>query len=174
MNIEAEYDNQSYRIQLIEREGADPGYHFDFKIEGPENQQVLEVRVISHVRDMWTLEIDGRIQNVIVSETPDRLLVDWDQRSFPIQVFTHLEKHLQHSVRTETEGRVTLRAQMPGQVISVMVKEGDTVQQEQGLVIIEAMKMQNEIRSPKSGTVKTCNVEEGAKVSAGDILFEIE
>ncbi|MEE8349739.1 MAG: biotin/lipoyl-containing protein [Acidobacteriota bacterium] len=174
MNIEAEYDNQVYRIQLIEQEGADPGCHFEVKIEGPDSEQVLDVRVISHTRDIWTLEIDGKIQNVIVSETQDQLLVDWDHRSFPIQVFTHLEKHLQHSVRTETEGRITLHAQMPGQVISVMAKESDKVQQEQGLVIIEAMKMQNEIRSPKSGTVKTCNVEEGAKVSAGDILFEIE
>ncbi len=174
MKIEAEYDNQSYRIQLIEQEGVDPGGHFEIKIEGPENDRVLDVRVISHIQDIWTLEIDGKIHDVIVSETQDQMLVDWGHRSFPIQVFTQLEKHLKHSISTETKGRITLRAQMPGQVISVMAKEGDKVQQEQGLVIIEAMKMQNEIRSPKSGMVKTCDVKEGTKVSAGDILFEIE
>jgi biotin carboxyl carrier protein len=63
---------------------------------------------------------------------------------------------------------------MPGKVIAVLAQEGESVQVGQGLVIIEAMKMQNELKSPKSGTVMTCNVEEGAKISAGDLLFEIE
>ena len=77
-------------------------------------------------------------------------------------------------MRTETPERATLRAPMPGQVITVLAKEGDNVQVGQGLVIIEAMKMQNEIKSPKSSTVITCNVLEGIKVSGGDVLFEIE
>ena len=174
VKIEAKYDNQIYRIHLVERKGADPGSHFEIKIEGPENQQLVEVRVISHTRDSWTLEIGGKIQDVLVFETQEQLLIDWDHRSFPIQVFTQAEKFLRQSVRTETEGRTTLRAQMPGKVITVLARAGEGVQQGQGLVIIEAMKMQNELKSPKAGTVMTCNVEEGAKVSAGDVLFEIE
>ena len=173
MKIEATYDSQTYRIHLVERKDADPG-SFEIKIEGPGNEQVVEVRVISHTRDSWTLEIDGKIQEVLISETEDQLLIDWDHRSFPVAVFTQAEKLLRQSVRTETEGRATLRTQMPGRVITILAKEGEIVQVGQGLVIIEAMKMQNELKSPKSGTVMTCNVEEGAKVSAGDLLFEIE
>ncbi len=174
MKIEAKYDNQTYRIHLIERTDADPGSHFEIKIEGPENEQVVEVRVLAHTQDSWTLEIDGKIQDILISKTEELLLIDWDHRSFPIQIFTQAEKLLRQSVRTETEGRSTLLAQMPGKVITVLAQEDESVQVGQGLVIIEAMKMQNELKSPKSGTVKTCNVEEGAKVNVGDILFEIE
>ena len=77
-------------------------------------------------------------------------------------------------MRTEAEGQAILRAQMAGKVINVLAGEGEGVQLGQGLVVIEAMKMQNELKSPKSGTVTTCNVKEGKKVSAGDLLFEIE
>ena len=153
---------------------ADPGSHFEIKIEGPENEQVVKVRVISHTQDSWTLEIDGKIQDVLISETQEQLLIDWDHRSFPIQIFTQAEKLLRQSVRTETEGRAVLLAQMPGKVITVLAREDESVQVGQGLVIIEAMKMQNELKSPKSGTVTICNVEEGTKVSVGDVLFEIE
>lgn len=174
MKIKATYDNQTYRIHLVERQDADPRSRFEIRIEGPENEQVLEVRVLGHSQDSWTLEIDGKIQDVLIAETPECLLIDWDHQSFPVQILTRAEELLRQSVRTETQGRATLRAQMPGQVITVLAKEGDDVQVGQGLVIIEAMKMQNEIKSPKSGTVITCNVQEGIKVSGGDVLFEIE
>ncbi len=173
MKIEATYDSQTYRIHLVERKDADPG-SFEIKIEGPGEEQVVKVRVISRNRDSWTLEIDGKIQDVLIAETPECLLIDWDHQSVPVQILTRAEELLRQSVRTETQGRATLRAQMPGQVITVLAKEGEGVQVGQGLVIIEAMKMQNEIKSPKSGTVITCNVQEGIKVSGGDVLFEIE
>ena len=140
VKIQAEYHNQTYRIHLIERKDADPGSHFEIKIEGPDNEQVVEVRVISHTRDSWTLEIGGKVQDVLVSETEDQLLIDWDHRSFPIQVFTQAEKLLRQSVRTETEGQAILRAQMAGKVINVLAGEGEGVQLGQGLVVIEAMK----------------------------------
>jgi biotin carboxyl carrier protein len=174
VKIQAQYDNQIYRIHLVERKDADPGSHFEIKIEGPEKEQIVEVRLLAHSQDNWTLEIDGKIQDVIVSETPEQLLIDWDHRSFPIQIITQSEQLLKQSVGTETEGRATLLAQMPGKVITVLAREDAKVQLGQGLVVIEAMKMQNELKSPKSGTVMTCNVEEGSKVSVGDVLFEIE
>ncbi len=174
VKIEAKCDDQTYRIHLVERKEGDPRSLFEIKIDGPGNEQVVEVRVISHTRDSWTLEIDGQVQNVLISESEEQLLIDWDHRSFPVQVFTQAEQLLRQLVRAETEGRATLRAQMPGKVIAVLAQEGESVQVGQGLVIIEAMKMQNELKSPKSGTVMTCNVEEGAKISAGDLLFEIE
>ena len=174
MKIKARYDNQTYRIHLVERQDADPRSSFEIRIEGPENEQVVEVRVLDHSQAGWTLEIDGKIQDVLISENPEGLSIDWDYQSFPIQILTQAERLLRQSVRNETQGRATVRAQMPGQVITVLAKEGEGVQVGQGLVIIEAMKMQNEIKSPKSGTVITCNVQEGIKVSGGDVLFEIE
>ena len=59
---------------------------------------------------------------------------------------------------------------MPGKIVSVLVVPGQQVEAGQGLLVIEAMKMQNEIRSPKSGTIERLLAKKGQTVSAGEIL----
>ncbi|HXW18189.1 MAG TPA: biotin/lipoyl-containing protein [Candidatus Acidoferrales bacterium] len=68
------------------------------------------------------------------------------------------------------EGRLEVTARMPGKVVRILVHEGETVIAGQGLLVVEAMKMQNEIRSPKAGTVEKVIVSEGQPVNAGDSL----
>ena len=63
---------------------------------------------------------------------------------------------------------------MPGKVIKVLVAEGAEVQPNQGIVVLEAMKMQNEIKSPKKGVVQKIVAAEGANVNAGDVLAVVE
>ena len=70
----------------------------------------------------------------------------------------------------ETEGRQQIVAPMPGKVVRVLVHQGDRVEAGQGLLVVEAMKMQNEIRSPKSGAVERLLVVEGQAVNAGETL----
>jgi biotin carboxyl carrier protein len=70
----------------------------------------------------------------------------------------------------EAEGRQQVMAPMPGKVVRVLVAAGETVEAGQGLVVVEAMKMQNEIRAPKSGVVERVFVGEGQAVGAGDPL----
>jgi len=74
----------------------------------------------------------------------------------------------------EAEGRQQIVAPMPGKVIRVLVAAGEKVETGQGVLVVEAMKMQNEIRSPKSGTVERVLVEEGQAVNAGEILAWVE
>jgi biotin carboxyl carrier protein len=62
---------------------------------------------------------------------------------------------------------------MAGKVVRLLVKSGDQVEVGQGLLVVEAMKMQNEIRSPKSGTVEILQVNEGQTVNAGEVLASI-
>ena len=59
---------------------------------------------------------------------------------------------------------------MPGKVIRLLVEAGDTVEAGQGLVVVEAMKMQNEIKSPKNGIVERVIAKEGQNVNAGRSL----
>jgi biotin carboxyl carrier protein len=68
------------------------------------------------------------------------------------------------------EGRQQVTAPMPGKVIRVLVKPGDTVKAGQGIVVVEAMKMQNEVKSPKAGTIEKLLIVEGQPVNAGDAL----
>ncbi len=65
-------------------------------------------------------------------------------------------------------------APMPGKVVRLLVDVGAEVQAGQGLVTVEAMKMQNEMKSPKDGIVVALNVEQGATVNAGDVLAVVE
>jgi biotin carboxyl carrier protein len=71
---------------------------------------------------------------------------------------------------TEAEGRQQVLAPMPGKVIRLLVGVGDAVEAGQGLVVVEAMKMQNEIRSPKKGKVERLQAQEGQAVNPGDVL----
>ena len=64
----------------------------------------------------------------------------------------------------EAEGRQQIVAPMPGKVVRLLVKAGDAVEAGQGLLVVEAMKMQNEIRSPKSGTVERVVVGDAGEV----------
>jgi biotin carboxyl carrier protein len=63
---------------------------------------------------------------------------------------------------------------MPGRVIRVLVSAGDEVEAGQGLVVVEAMKMQNEIRSPKKGKVERMLAREGQNVNAGEVLAWVD
>jgi biotin carboxyl carrier protein len=63
---------------------------------------------------------------------------------------------------------------MPGKVVRLLVKLGDKVTAGQGLLVVEAMKMQNEVRSPKTGTVERLLAKEGQPVNAGQVLAWID
>jgi biotin carboxyl carrier protein len=63
---------------------------------------------------------------------------------------------------------------MPGRVVRILVKAGDAVAAKQPLVVVEAMKMENELASPKAGTIKEVVVGEGASVEAGRLLVVVQ
>ena len=71
-------------------------------------------------------------------------------------------------------GASTITAPMPGTVISVSVSEGDVVKNGQVLLILEAMKMENEIMAPADGTIASIQIASGASVSSGDVLIVME
>ena len=81
---------------------------------------------------------------------------------------------LRRSAQRAHGGLAELHAPMPGKVVKILVEEGSTVKANQGIVVIEAMKMQNEMRSPKAGTVQKIPVEEGTTVEAGALLAVVE
>lgn len=76
--------------------------------------------------------------------------------------------------RITASGPVQLRAQMPGKVIKLLAHKGAAVKAGEGLIVVEAMKMQNEVKSPKEGVVSRINVGEGETVAAGQPLVVVE
>jgi biotin carboxyl carrier protein len=74
----------------------------------------------------------------------------------------------------QLQGRQKVSVPMPGKVIAVLVSAGDAVEKGQGLVIVEAMKMENEVRSPVAGEVKEIKVKPGDAVEGGAVLVIVE
>jgi biotin carboxyl carrier protein len=118
---------------------------------------------------------------------------NWDSRSIELRVTPALEGYIvsvdghQHAVEivdTRTalrkaahhghDGEVELRAPMPGKIVKVLLQAGTVVSANQGILVMEAMKMQNEIKSPKDGVVKRIAVQEGSAVNSGDLLTIVE
>lgn len=77
-------------------------------------------------------------------------------------------------VQTSISGGKTLTAPMPGKILNVYVSEGDNVNSGETVIILEAMKMENELRAPGKARVAKLNVKEGDNVSTGDVLVEFE
>lgn len=85
-------------------------------------------------------------------------------------------KRLRHGVGAEGQagGRATLTSPMPGKVVRLLTTVGEEVAEGQGLVVVEAMKMQNEVQAPRAGKVTEIKVTEGQTVNAGEILAVVE
>ncbi len=83
-------------------------------------------------------------------------------------------RRTRQGARAAAEGAQRVVAPMPGRVLRVLVSPGDEVQTRQPLVVVEAMKMENELSSPKAGRVKDVAVTEGLSVEAGRLLVVVE
>ena len=85
-------------------------------------------------------------------------------------------KRLRSAMRASVHGSDAARivASMPGKVVRVLVEVGAKVEAGDGIIVVEAMKMQNEMKSPKAGTVVALNIQAGATVNGGDMLAVIE
>lgn len=164
MKLEAACADRTYSIEV-----SRSGEQFLVRI----GERALPVRLLNRTQGRWTLEIEGRIHDVVVNAAQGQTRVEWQKLTFPIQVYSRSEKMQRQTSELEIAGIVPVKAQMPGKVISVLVREQEEVEAGQGLAVIEAMKMQNELRSPKKGKVLTCRVQKGGTVNAGELLFEI-
>lgn len=76
--------------------------------------------------------------------------------------------------RFDVGGVVSIDSPMPGKIIKILKKEGDEVKEGEGVIVVEAMKMENELRTPKAGKVRDIKVKEGDAVEAGAKLATIE
>lgn len=91
-------------------------------------------------------------------------------REYKIAIRDPREWNRNRGGTAEAEGRQQVTAPMPGKVVRILVATGDQVQAGQGLMVVEAMKMQNEIRTPKSGKIERLSVTEGQTVNAGEVV----
>jgi len=122
---------------------------------------------------VYSVLMDGRSYDARVEEHPDSLIIVIDGYRFEAEV-RDPRRWSRKSAGRGADGIQTVAAPMPGKVVRVLVAPGDAVEPGQGLVVVEAMKMQNELKASRAGRVRTVAVKEGATVAAGDVLATIE
>jgi biotin carboxyl carrier protein len=123
----------------------------------------------------FSILLNGKSHEIIVTPNPNgTLTLQAAHREFIAEVIDPRAWRGRRHGALEAEGRQQILAPMPGKIIRVLVQAGEKVEVGQGLLVVEAMKMQNEIRSPKSGTVDRLLIKEGQPVNAGEVLAWID
>jgi biotin carboxyl carrier protein len=117
------------------------------------NGRNYSIRIYRKPVSGWNVEIEGRTMAVDVRDPRERV---------------------RRGAGAGGAGRQNVIAPMPGKVVRVLVAVGDAVEAGQGLIVVEAMKMQNEMKSSKAGTVVQILTEAGATVAVGETLVVIE
>jgi biotin carboxyl carrier protein len=155
--------------RTIELDGTEGGWRIS--VDGhPLDADVTEVAPYT-----FSILLRGRVHEVRVAPAPNGTLKIQDGlQAFTAEVADPRAWRGRRHGGMEAKGRQQVAAPMPGKVVRVLVKTGDKVEAGQGLVVVEAMKMQNEIRSPKSGTVERVLASEGQAVNNGDVLVWVD
>jgi biotin carboxyl carrier protein len=133
--------------------------------------QSLPADVVEIAPNTLSVLLAGQSHEVCVTPSADgKLKLQTGAQEFSAEVLDPRAWSGRRHSSVEAEGRQQIIAPMPGKVVRVLIKAGDAVEAGQGLLVVEAMKMQNEIRSPKSGTVERVLASEGQAVNAGEVL----
>jgi biotin carboxyl carrier protein len=125
--------------------------------------------------DVLSLLWEGRsyeVRRERAAEGPLRLEIDG--RRYSAEVRDPRSLRSRRAAGDILEGPQRLTASMPGKVVRILAPEGTQVEAGQGVLVVEAMKMQNEVKAPKSGVVAKILAQEGSAVNAGDALAIVE
>jgi biotin carboxyl carrier protein len=118
--------------------------------------------------------VGNRIFDFSINNDGDDLVMISRRGVNRVTLIDKSRRRLRASGERVISGRVELKAMMPGRVVNLLVKAGDDVTADQGVLVVEAMKMENELKSPKAGKVIEVRVSVGQAVEKGEILAVIE
>lgn len=167
MKLQAELNNEKHEVE-IRRDGDNVFATIDgrsYKLEASEPEP-----------NVFLLKHDGRIYEVYVSpgQSGSASLIRIGSDEFDIAIYDPKRLRGSGADHEHGEGLAEIRTAMPGKVVRILVESGTEVKKGDSIIVVEAMKMQNEMKSPKDGIVKEIRASEGATVNAGDILAIIE
>jgi biotin carboxyl carrier protein len=167
LKLSIEVDGESYFL-----EWRPNGSQSEFTLSGAANSSG-NASINEVMPGVFSVLLDTRSFTVHVGSRADELEVWTDNQRHSISVADTRDRSAT-SANASIAGPIDVRAQMPGRVIKVLVELGAAVEAGQGLIIVEAMKMQNEMKAIRNGRVSKIHVAEGAAVAAGESLILIE
>jgi len=153
------------------------GREFEVEIEGGQvwvDGEAIAVDLSqSGVPELYSILLDGSSYEVLVEEERQEYAVTLRGQQFHVQVEDERTRRLNAGRKGPLipTGELVVKAPIPGLVVKVLVSEGDDIPEDHPLIILEAMKMENEIRSLRAGVVRTVDVSAGQRVEQGAPLL---
>ena len=163
MRVSLWLENQEFKLSLEEKR---KNY---IQVTIGNKEYLVSVEHLS--ADELLLSIDDRVYDVIVNPNSTGFSVFLNGKSYTI------EKKSASQILGKPASRqkkLDIKTSMPGRIVKVLLKEGDEVKEGQAVLILEAMKMENEIKSPQSGVITRLNSKPGDYVETSSILFSVE
>jgi acetyl/propionyl-CoA carboxylase alpha subunit len=164
MTYDVTINGKNYRLELARGDGR-----WSCRLDGRE----IEVDAVLARPDVLSLRMGNQAYEVKCERVGGDLHLWVGSERFAPEIRD--PRSLRGRTRAvDDHGPKKLIAPMPGKVVRVIVSQGSEVEAGAGVLVVEAMKMQNEIKSPKKGTIQKILVSEGAAVNAGDVLAIVE
>ena len=158
-------EGKPHRLEL-EKAGGD----WECRLDGRE----IKIDAVISRRDVLSLLVDGHSYEIKREQTATDLHLWVGSTRFAVELRDPRSLRSRRSGDEDDKGPKKLIAPMPGRIVRVLAAEKSEVDLGQGIVVVEAMKMQNEIKSPKKGIVQKILAVPGAAVNAGDVLAIVE
>jgi acetyl/propionyl-CoA carboxylase alpha subunit len=158
-------DDRQYTVEIVDDKHVSvDGKVYEIDFESVSGQPV------------YSLIVDGRSHESYIYQGDDNWQVLLRGRLYPVNVEDEREKRLRAAAggRVAETGEYHLRAPMPGLVVAVQVIEGQKVKKGQVILILESMKMQNELKSPRDGTIGRIRVRAGESVEQKQTLLSVQ
>ena len=161
MKLQAELGDQKHELE-IKREGG--------KLFANVDGRQYELEVSEPEPGIFLFKHEGKIIEASVADGHVRI----GGNEFDVRLIDPKRLRGGGDDHDHADGIAEIKTAMPGKVVRVLVEAGTEVEKGDGVIVVEAMKMQNELKAPKTGVVKELRAREGATVGAGDILATIE
>jgi len=166
MKLQAEIDGQAHEVQIRREDG---------KVTALIDGRAVEAEVSEPEPGVYLFKTGNKVIEVYVAPFCDGAsIVSVRGRDHEVRITD--PKRLRGSAGTTDTagGRAEIKTAMPGKVVRILCSPDTEVQKGDGVIVVEAMKMQNEMRSPKTGRIAEIRVAEGDTVSAGDVLIVVD
>ena len=168
MKLEANIGDSSFEVE-IRRDGD----ILRATIDGRE----LELEVSSPEPNVYLFRQNGKIHEFYVSPRSGGdgpYMVTSRSADFEVSIKDTKSLRGRAGSSSSNDSQADIRSMMPGKIVKIVAPIGTPVEKGDPVIVVEAMKMQNDLKAPKSGVIKEIRVQEGSTVAAGDILAVIE
>lgn len=165
MGLEIRIAGKKRRVEL-RREGD--------RYLGRAGERTVEAEVLELGPSSLLIRLGDRIFDVTYDSRESRHFLDFGTQQVALEILDPLRDGPDSETGGEATGRAEVRAAMPGKVVSVKARVGEQVARGQGLIVLEAMKMENEVPAPRAGKVTAIAVEAGQTVETGALLATVE